>query len=74
MTTKMQEVYDAFCATVYYHECPHLRGVFREWQFFCEECGEWLDGEEVGQIAGYVESDGTIKGSVGGYIQEWGVK
>lgn len=55
--------------TIYYIHCPHKDILTTERSsHYCEECNDWINGDEVGDIniRGEVGGDIVVRGS--GYI------
>ena len=55
---------------IYAFKCPHgLIMLIGESSYWCHECNDWLDGEEVGNVTAVLKDNGDIKVSGSGYYE-----
>jgi len=52
--------------------CPHREQITVEWDDWCSDCKDWVDGIEVGEFCIFWRDDGTIDVDGGGYCERKG--
>jgi hypothetical protein len=61
------EVETSIDETIYVIRCPHRVDLTLEDSVWCDECQEWIEGDEVGDLTVWWEKDGQINVGGSGY-------